>query len=470
MKGKVVSYDEKKGKGKILIKNKGVFVFDIENWLDYDNLPSISEEVQFDFEDGKIVDIVSTQNTKSLFNELNNIGEIVIPTNLSIKTTVSLNKCIEDFFDKYKNIAQKYKYLLDEKKSIPFKKVKRFLFTAYNNLVEIDPQINDKHLKEVKTILNDIDYNYDSLTQISKNPIYTNLEKIVLNKQENYVITKKRFEKNKELSVETTKNANLLEPKIEKLSNSLKNLSQKSPQYKEIEEKLKILKRKYVDLIDFAQTLKEENSKIIDSIKEFENFYKDLFEKFFKKESKIILKILENELNKAAYKFDTLLWENAKKSQTIQHFFNEAKIEGSYSTKTFMKYYLKSLNNNKINDKDKELLEVFEELKSLSKNIVIYDANRNRAREFATYAENLDHDCDVKIFDNLKDFIFYIQENSSLVDIACIYISQHNKVIIPKILALLKKVDIDTLLYSDEIEEENIIKINDVKHQLKILM
>ena len=118
---------------------------------------------------------------------------------------------------------------------------------------------------------------------------------------------------------------------------------------------------------------------------------------------------------------------------------------------------------------DKELLEVFEELKSLSKNIIVYEVN-NRARDIAAYAENLDHDCDVKIFDNIKEFILYIQENATLVDIACIYISKYNQNIIPKILPLLEKIDIDTILYSDEIEDENIVKTKDLKYKLKMLM
>ena len=151
-------------------------------------------------------------------------------------------------------------------------------------------------------------------------------------------------------------------------------------------------------------------------------------------------------------------------------FFKKQELKEVIAQKHLFYYYLKSLNNNKINEKDKELLEVFEELKSLSKSIVVYDSNRNRTREIATFAENLDHDCDVKVFDNLKEFIFYIKENSTLIDIACIYISKYNKNIIPKVLAILEKVNIKAILYSDEIEDQAIMKIENLKNELKLAM
>jgi hypothetical protein len=52
-----------------------------------------------------------------------------------------------------------------------------------------------------------------------------NLEKFVLNKQQNYSVMKKRFEANKELSVESIKKANLLELEIQKLKDDIKKLN-----------------------------------------------------------------------------------------------------------------------------------------------------------------------------------------------------------------------------------------------------
>ena len=470
MKGKILSYDPIKGEGKIIIKNQGIKIFSIDNWIDYNVSPAVGLEIEFGMEDDKIVDILSSNSSEILLEQLNSTIEYVLPSNLKIKEDTSLNYCLEEFFEKFKRIALKYKDLLRNSKTLPYKKIKRFIFTAYNNLLEIDGRINDKNLVDVKNSLDEIEYHYDKLFSETKNPIYVTLEKLVLNKQKNYQVLKKRFENNKELITEATKNANILEIKIEKLKKDILSLKPKSKEYNEQVNILKAYKRKYVDLIDMAQNLKEENSQIIDDISQFENVYKKIFEKIFSQEVSVLLKILKKELNVLAYEFDTILWENAKKSKSIQEFFEEAKIEGGYSTKTFMKYYLKNLKTDKMNAKDSELVEIFNELKLLSKSVVIYDKNRNRAREVTLEIENLDHDTDVKIFNSLKEFIFYIKENDSLVDIAVIEVEKSNILIIQKIVPILEKLGINIVLFSENLQEKEIIKSKDLKKELKLLI
>jgi len=475
MIGKILSYNKIKGIGKIIIKNHGIKLFNIDNWIDYNNSPEVGMEVEFGLESGNLIDIVGVDSSDSLLDKLNTTLHYIIPPNLKIETTISINDCMEEFFGKYKNIVLKYKDLLDSKKRLPYKKLKRFIFTAYNNLIEMDSKISDIKLLEIKNNLEEIENYFTSLNSEIKSPVYVNLERLVLKRQQNYLITKKRFESNKHLSLEAITSANLLEPKIDKLKEELNFLNQKTEIYQEKLKLLKSYKRKYVDLIDLGQNLKEENSKIIDDITQFEEFYKEIFEKFFKQESETIIRILEKELDALAYQFDTILWENAKKSKVIQHFFEEAKIEGSYSTKTFMKYYLKNLQTEKMNINDTELAEIFEELKLFIKNIVIYDRNRSRAREISVAIENLEHDCDVKIFDNFKDFILYIKENDSKIDIALIEVDDRTILTMEKIIFILNRIDVKTLLFSETLNKNNILKIrhNDVetlKIELKNLM
>ena len=249
MKGKIVSYDPQTGRGKLIIKNEGVKLFEIDNWIDYNSTPKVGMEVEFSIEGNKIVDIAAPNSAEVLFDKLNNNLNIPISNNLKIQVNVSLEDCLNLFFEEFKHIALKYKDVLVKTKSLPYKKLKRFIFTAYNNLIEIDPKINDKSLLDVKNSLNEIEYYYDKLLRQVKSPIYVNLEKLVLNKQENYLVLKKRFESNKELSVETIKKANLLEPKIKQLEIELKNLKPRSKEYQEKITLLKNYKKKYVDLI-----------------------------------------------------------------------------------------------------------------------------------------------------------------------------------------------------------------------------
>ena len=449
MKGKIVSYDPQKGVGKIITKKYGVKLFNIDDWIDYNKLPEVGIEVEYDIENNHLKNILTLNSTEILFETFNKKIRYKLPENLQIKENVTLDYCLDEFFNKFKKIALKYKNLLSYTKSLPYKKVKRFLLTAYNNLLEIDLNINDSRLRDIKNSLDEVEKFYDKLKIETKNPIYIIMEKLVLTKQQNYQLLKTKFENNKTIIGENSKNINLLELKIEKLNKELDSYKKSSAIYQEKLQLLKFYKKNYVDLIDNTQKLKEQNSEINSSIKEFEEVYQKIFEKIFKREVYIILKILEKELDILASQFDTILWENAKLSKEVQNFFKKSKIEGSYSTKTFIKYYLKSLNKEKMNNADAELVKIFDELKVFSKNIIIYDKNKSRAREILLYLENLDYDAEVKIFNKLKEFIFYIKENDSNIDIIIFEKDKNEEQIILKIKPILEKIGIEVIEYEE---------------------
>ena len=128
-----------------------------------------------------------------------------------------------------------------------------------------------------------------------------------------------------------------------------------------------------------------------------------------------------------------------------------------------------------MNINDTELAEIFEELKLFITNIVIYDRNRGRARDISVAVENLEHDLDVKIFDNFKDFILYIKENDSKIDIALIEVDDRTIKTIEKIVFILHKIGVKTLLFSETLNNHNILKIkhNDIevlKKEVKKMM
>ena len=72
MKGKIVSYDPQTGRGKLIIKNEGVKLFEIDNWIDYNSTPKVGMEVEFSIEGNKIVDITAPNSAEVLFDKLNN--------------------------------------------------------------------------------------------------------------------------------------------------------------------------------------------------------------------------------------------------------------------------------------------------------------------------------------------------------------------------------------------------------------
>ena len=71
-------------------------------------------------------------------------------------------------------------------------------------------------------------------------------------------------------------------------------------------------------------------------------------------------------LNYKAYDLDVSIWKNASKSRMIQEFFKDAGIKGGYSTKTFLHYYLGTLDKSKIKDEQEELFKLLEYLEKTS--------------------------------------------------------------------------------------------------------
>ena len=468
MKGKILSYDSKKGIGRIITSKKQIKTFTAKDLIN-NIIPEVGLEVTFEIEDGKLRNI----DIEDIYTLVDTVKKEVFytpPKELNIKETVSLNECLDNFFKKYFNVINKYQSYLNSPKTLPYKKIKRFIFTAYNNLVEIDTNINDKHLLSVKNSLEELEFYYDSLIGDIKYPSEILLDKIFLKKQLEFQSINKKFEVNKKIISENLSKSKSLEGKIKQLEIELKSLSPKSDIYIQKEAELKGYKKNYVDLIDKAQTLKDENATLIKDIVLFKEFYKELFKDIFIKKTKMLSKVLIKELDSIAYECDTILWKNAKASKAIQHFFKDAKIEGSYSTKTFMKYYLKNLNTEKMNNKDNELVEIFNELKLLSKSVVIYNKNRSHAREITLEIENLDHDTDVKIFNIFKEFILYIKENSTFIDIIILHIEENIVGSISKIMPIFSKLGIKAILYSDNIKADNIIKTKDLYKELRNLI
>jgi len=490
LKGKVTSFDPNKGVGKIFVANYGVKPFVLEQWKS-PKQPEVGMEVEFELQNNKITNITTALEPSELFKLAKTPITYKLPTKLRIKEDVPLDLCLDAFFQRFINVADKFKSHLQNSLSLPYKKVKRFILTAFHNLVEIDANINNNTLHMTYKKLEEIEMYHNALLKEARIPLEINIAavldkdadasvktkierlldipftKIYLDKQTNYNKLKEQFEQNKQISAQSLSNAKMLEPKIEKLEAELLKMSTRSAAYAKIEARLKEMRKQYVDLIDKAQSLKEDNENIINDLREFRDTYRLIFIKFFFQKAKVLAEILEREMNCIAYEFDKILWDNSKKSRSIQNFFKEAKIEGSYSTKTFIKYYLKNLNEGKMNKDDIELLEIFDELSAMSENIVIYDKYRSRARELSLVLENLNHNCSVEIIDNFKEFILYTKQNFSTIKIVLVEIEDDTKHIVYKFLPSLKKLGLKVLLFSDTLQGGEIIPTNKLETELK---
>lgn len=94
------------------------------------------------------------------------------------------------------------------------------------------------------------------------------------------------------------------------------------------------------------------------------------FQEFDKKLSILQVKykdMISRILNYKAYDFDSYLWKNAVRSKSIKEYFKASGIKGTYSTETFLRYYLKTLDKDNLKEEQEELFKLLHYFENKSK-------------------------------------------------------------------------------------------------------
>ena len=265
---------------------------------------------------------------------------------------------LQEFLDEYFNLIKRvndfhWNFLIENKFVFPknnYIELKRFIDTATNFLRDID----DKILKGLAgKLYQDMDSLYKFYTQFSKESQYSEVifYKNYLDTLDEYREVKEKVEKLKDKIEEYTE-------LISKSEEQLKHITQEDSSYKKI-------KKVYVDSIYELSKCKDEfyeNKRKMETIKKREEvkFFPE-----FKKLRDIHLKKLEKIINVKLFYFEKLLWFNAQNSELIVKFFTTSHIEGDFSTKTFIEYFLKNIDEAKSNNSEwlsylKQMLKVIE--------------------------------------------------------------------------------------------------------------
>jgi DNA repair exonuclease SbcCD ATPase subunit len=252
---------------------------------------------------------------------------------------------LEEFFDNYFKLIKEvndfhFEYLVSNKFKFPktnYLELKKFIDTATNFLSDIDEHIlNDLAGK----LYNDINSLYKFYKDIKNKTKYVELVfyQEYLEKKEEYRTLKEEYEQLKK-SMEEYNSA------IAKFEEQLKTLKKDTPEYKKV-------KRNYVDTI---YELSKNKDRFYQVKEELERLEKEEERKFFPKFEKLKdlhIKKLEKILNVKLYYFEKLLWHNASNSQAVVKFFETSNIDGDFSTKTFIKYFLKKIDPSKTQDSE----------------------------------------------------------------------------------------------------------------------
>ncbi|MDR2906001.1 MAG: hypothetical protein LBU73_08620 [Helicobacteraceae bacterium] len=240
------------------------------------------------------------------------------------------------------------------KPQLDYIKMRRFLVTAFNNLRAVDPGINAGTLAKIRV---DCDRIHEFLTEFMKK---TKMSKLVYVRDflpnvpqyralENEItITDALKKRSQSIAVSSEREKNALPP----------------PKTPEEVAYIKSLSKRYVDAIDAFATSKEKLAELTKEIKALEAAMSENFFLNFDEYVQNIEESMREILQIKSYYLDRLLWYLAAHSQLINKFFAQARIEGDYSTKTFIKYYLRNIDMKKSSASDwhQYLKEVLKEM------------------------------------------------------------------------------------------------------------
>ncbi len=398
-------------------------VFVSDSWIDYEHLPKTGMEVAFDLQasvprnirayvdgaDKGSDEEEGKQDTKSQTNESKKESEQSeekedaskkkgaarrVPLS-KIKEETPLLDCVNGYFEEYLDLLQKNRDALGSAKSLDFFKMKRFLVTAYYNLRQIDRGISNDKFKAIERELKRLTGIYESFVKLSKLPKEVAFEIIYLKNQPDYIKANSladtyRSEMNSSIMLEKNLRNEL---KLKEVEFAVEKDAAKK---KELEAKLKPIRKNYADIVHSASSSRENLIYIGNIINDYKTQRFEAFCSLFEQNITYIKNKLMKVLNVKAYEFDYTLWVNAKDSVYIRKFFGDCKIEGTYCSKTFLKYYIKNLDKEKLGDENRKLYDLLNYLESsYTKRVVILCKDIDSAEVIKVAVEKIDKEYSV---------------------------------------------------------------------------
>jgi hypothetical protein len=388
--GKILFYNANDGNGIIITKEREKYDFHVSDWDDFDILPKVGLDVTCKVENGHTAGLKpsnveektdesvedSEQTEEKKHSEENSLAlweknRTKIDT---IHMSVSVQVCVDQYFKQIEDDIDKRTGYRDAKYRLDFLRMRRFLYTMYNNLTELDMHFITPRIKMMRDDLLEMSQVYDDYKSKATYPDIA-FEKVFLSRQSEYVMVREDAEiaygKLGGLREAEGRLSEVIEEKEETLERTLRI----STQFERLDEEHKELKSDYVDTVHMMATLDEEYHRDLELMMAFEQAHKEEFFQRFKEASKTYRDQIIGILDAQAFLFDEQLWMQAQRSKVIQSFFEQSHIQGEYCSKTFLKYYLNSLDQDKASEEQKELFKLYEYLESINRNCVVVVVN-----------------------------------------------------------------------------------------------
>ena len=480
--GKILFFNANDGKGIIITAKKEKISFSVEDWDDFEVMPSLGLEVCFKYENSLASEIVSLENyvevdeivttqevapevpvkepqeehrepekpeevnssntsleenssdldkhevlnqettdfeevpeedskehfeTEKEISELSpniDIDEEIGERESSVTVTLNLSIAVKNYFDVIKNNIDRREAYRKVDGRLNYLLIRRFLWTTFNNLSEIDLHIITPKIKAQSDDLKAMAKIYDDfMTKIKHPPLA--YEEVFLSCQAEYMKIKdgadKTIEKLNHLKGSEKHVGGVLKIKKDELEKEIQ-----SEEFGVLKEELKSLNGAYVDIVHMMAELDERYKHDMELLKEFEKEYREDFYELFNKAAVVYKKNIVDILSAQAFMLDKKLWDKAKGSKALKAHFHKAGIDGEFNTKTYLKYYLDAQDATKLTGENKKLLELYQYLVSLHKDYIMIVASSAQ--------DAMDYEVDIKRVDKSFEVKSFIDEISAL--------------------------------------------------------
>lgn len=467
--GKIIFYNVNEGSGIILTEQKEKFPFEVVEWDDFDNTPEVGMLVSFKAEKESALGVIMhTQEIQSeavhdqeeyeVVDELLDIvthAEVLerpskIPLDKNVTITVR-----EYFMAIEKNIQERTNFQAS-KMRLDFLRIRRFLFTTYNNLTELDTTFITTDIKKIRDDLIQMSRVYDDYKVKTTYPDVA-FDKIFLSQQSMYIEIRKESELTFSDIQKMRISEQFLSRDLEEREEVLKTVLRSSTQFIRLKEEYKNVKGQYVDAVHMLASLESSYREDLRLLSEFEKEYQaeffDKFAKASKKYRKQILFILDAQ----AFAFDAQLWRQAKKSKVIQRFFRESHITGEYCAKTYLRYYLNTLDPQKVSKEQNDLFELLKYLEAVEhKTALGVFKDIDDALRVKFIVSKLPFDMEVEIFTDEKKALIWAEQNSyNIIIISDILESMYGSKLVEK-LCRRSKVTSNIIMIGESGQNQNI--------------
>ncbi|MWV67871.1 hypothetical protein DCO58_09450 [Helicobacter saguini] len=379
MDGQIISLDVAKKQGQVQqFVTERVFPFDFKVYDGEEKELKIELEVEFSVENR----VVSKMSRKISVQEQD-----------AIPVTKSATDCVNEYFARENGILVEHQEFVDNNPELDFMRMRRFLFTAYNDLCDLDSMLENKELRAVKHEVASLYRDYEEYIKKTQYPLPYCFEQIFIRRQVEYTHLEQHIEDIKIAMNGAKGEVEVLGRRLEEEEKNLKFIAdKKSAEFLEQEKEVKALRRRYVDLIDYIARQKDVIAYETERMKVFRETHLAEFAETFEPMTASIKTKFIKLLNTKGYGLDKEMWARAKTNQYVKKFFRDADIHGGYNSVTYLRYFLKGLDKNKVSSPaTKELFNLLKTLEDSSRrNIMVLQENDTKTFKSRQLIERVD--------------------------------------------------------------------------------